>query len=96
MLEYYEYDEAYQAFFPYCLPSSIRHDFAPGALAVTLESVAEFGQVMNEIIQTHQLDPTQPSYEEIQKRLSLKLELSLWKSRILALLAVIPTLPIAC
>jgi len=66
-ISYYEYDPEYSEFFPYCLPESIKHDFVPAALAVTLKSVAKYGEIMDEIIQKNRRDPNQPSYDEIQE-----------------------------
>lgn len=66
-IPFYEYDPEYEPYFPYCLPESIRHDFVPEALAITLESVAKYGQIMDRIIQQNRRNPNEPSYDEIQK-----------------------------
>jgi hypothetical protein len=66
-IAYYEYDQDYAKFFPYCIPKSIKHDFVPDALGMTLKSVAQYGQIMDEIVQKNRREPNQPSYDEIQK-----------------------------
>jgi hypothetical protein len=79
-LSFYEYDPEY-SLFPYALPNSIRHDFVPEALAITLQSVAKYGKTMNELIQRNRRDPNQPSYAEIQKSFPETLTLILEKER---------------
>jgi Lipoxygenase len=64
-ISYYEYDPEYRLF-SYALPKSIKHDFVPEALAITMQSVAKYGKTMNELIQRNRLNPNEPSYEEIQ------------------------------
>ena len=66
-ISYYEYDPDYAQYFPYCVPKSIKHDFVPEALAITLESVAKYGRITDGIIQKNRRDPSKPSYDEIQK-----------------------------
>jgi hypothetical protein len=66
-IEYYEYDPEYAKFFPYCIPKSIKHDFVPDALGMTLKSVAKYGQIMDEIVQRNRRNPDEPSYAEIQQ-----------------------------
>lgn len=76
---YYEYDPQYPLF-SYCLPDSIRHDFVPQALAVTMQSVAKYGQIMNSLIQRNRRNPDEPSYDEIQKSFPETLTLILEKN----------------
>jgi Lipoxygenase len=66
-IDYYEYDQEYAKFFPYCVPKSIKHDFVPDALGMTLKSVAKYGQIMDAIVQRNRRNPDEPSYAEIQK-----------------------------
>jgi hypothetical protein len=66
-IDYYEYDQEYAKFFPYCTPKSIKHDFVPAALGMTLKSVAKYGQIMDKILQKNRQNPDEPSYAEIQK-----------------------------
>lgn len=66
-LLYYEYDPAY-TLFPYSQENSLKHDFAPKALAITKQSVAKFRIPIYRTIQENMLDSNQPSYEEIQNR----------------------------
>jgi len=65
-ISYYEYDPEYNNLFPYCLPSSIRHDFVPAALAITMGAVAKFGEKLDTIIQNNIIFPDALSYDEIQ------------------------------
>lgn len=77
-LEYYEYDPEYANYFPYCIPDSIKHEFVPAALAMTVEAVAKYGKTMDKIILQNQAKPGTPSYDEIQesfpKTLTLEME----------------------
>lgn len=75
---YYEYDPQYK--FSYSLPDSIRHDFVPDALARTMQSVAKYSQIMDSLIQINRRNPSQPSYDEIQKSFPETLTLILEKS----------------
>lgn len=79
-LSYYEYDPVYNLF-PYAVPNSIRHDFVPEALAITMQSVAKYGKIMNQLIQRNRRDPNQPSYDEIQNSFPETLTLILEKER---------------
>lgn len=80
-IDYYEYDQEYAKFFPYCVPKSIKHDFVPDALGMTLKSVAKYGQIMDEIVQRNRRNPDEPSYDEIQKSFPETSTIALEKER---------------